>query len=194
MTPLQEWTYLQINLHNWDKGEAMPKRLQPGLLGRNADWPKTVAELVDMDKVMTTASGALFVTRAINSYRAALKTMGKRSNAGKTGAKKRWNNNNEDSSAKEEDGRNGDMIFSVDPGLWNDFREHRRKLKAPMTSRAEAGILKKLEAIKTEHGHDPTTVLDQSIRKGWRDVFPLKEDRDGNGPSDGFGLFNASRG
>lgn len=199
MSDREEWTYLQVCLHNWDKGEAMPKRLQPGLLGRNPEWSATVAALVEMDKVTVTASGALLVPRAITSYRAALAALEKKSKSGKAGANSRWNTNDKDGGANSPQGstggQNGDLIFSVPPQDWSDFRDHRRKLGAPMTARAEAGIIKKLETIHREHGHDPVAVIEQSILKGWRDVFPLKGESNGNGPhGDGRGLFNAARG
>lgn len=194
MTDREEWTYLQICLHNWDKGEAMPKRLQSGLLGRNPEWAATVAALVEMDKVAVTAAGALMVPRAMTSYRAAQAALEKKSRSGKAGANSRWKNKPQDGDATPDDGRNGDMIFSVPPDLWADFRKHRTKVKAPMTERAERSILKRLEEIQREHGHDPVAVLEQTIRKGWRDVFPLKGDENGARPGDtGRGLFDASR-
>lgn len=196
MTDREEWTYLQVCLHNWDKGEAMPKRLQAGLLGRNPEWAETVTALVEMDKVTMTAAGALMVPRAMASYRAALAALEKKRNSGRKGASKRWNannNNDKNGGATSPDGANGDLVFSVPPDVWADFRKHRERVKAPMTERAERGILKRLEEIQREHGHDPVAVLDQSIRKGWRDVFPLKGEDNGARPRDsGRGLFDAS--
>jgi hypothetical protein len=81
--------------------------------------------------------------------------------------------------ALDDAGQNGNLVGSgVPEELWRDFREHRCKIKAPMTDRAEKAILKRLEEFKTNHGDDPSQVLEQSIRKGWRDVFPLKADGD----------------
>lgn len=71
---------------------------------------------------------------------------------------------------EEDDGANGDLVFSVPPDLWADFRKHRIKLKAPMTERAEKLILKDLEKFHAL-GHDPTEVLERSIMKGWKGVF-----------------------
>lgn len=175
LSPTLEWTYFQICLHNWDKGKAMGRTLMPMMLSRNPDWERDVAALVEMDKIGLTAKGAAFVPRAIMTHRAAVAALEKKSAAGRKGAQNRWNNNAQHS----DDGKNGDLIFSVPLEIWRDFKEHRRKLRAPMTERAERAILKKLEAIKAEHGHDPLAVLEQSIIKGWRDVFPLKGEANG---------------
>lgn len=61
------------------------------------------------------------------------------------------------------------------------FREHRRRLHAPMTEYAETLIRRKLERIEREHGHDPVEVLQQSIEEGWKGVFPLRESGRMNG-------------
>lgn len=192
LTPSLEWTYLQVCLFNWDKGKALPKQLQEPTLGRNPDWRADVATLLDMDKLASTASGALMVPRAVAEFRKAQNLLEKKVNAGRKGAKNRWKNKDNDSGAMPDDGRNGDMVFSVPPDLWRDFREHRTKIKAPMTERAERGILKRLEEIQAEHGDDPAAVLEQTIRKGWRDVFPLKGDGNGRGAGPSRdGLFDA---
>lgn len=193
LSPMLEWTYLQICLHNWDKGEALPKHHQAGVLGRNPDWEEAVKTLAEMDKIALTATGALFVPRAFIEYRRSAAALEKKRTAGRAGADKRWKKKEKNGDAMPDDGRNGDMVFSVPPDLWADFREHRRKLKHPMTERAEKGILKRLERFQTE-GHDPVEVLEQSIRKGWSDVWPIKGDGNGNGPGDGRGLFNAAKG
>lgn len=62
---------------------------------------------------------------------------------------------------------------SIPPETWQMFEEHRNRLRKPMTDRARMLIVGKLEKI----GGNPAAVLDQSIRKGWQDVFPVQEDR-----------------
>ena len=55
---------------------------------------------------------------------------------------------------------------------WDDFKELRKKLKKPMTERAEKGIIKKLE----DFGIDcHIQVLEQSIESGWTTVYNLKD-------------------
>jgi hypothetical protein len=59
----------------------------------------------------------------------------------------------------------------IRPEVWAAFEEHRKKLRKPMTDRARDLIIN--ECLKL--GQDPNDLLEQSIRKGWQDVFPLKE-------------------
>jgi hypothetical protein len=62
----------------------------------------------------------------------------------------------------------------IDLEAWAGFAAMRRKERHPLTDRAICLIVKKLEALRVE-GSDPTAVLDQSTRNGWRDVFELKQ-------------------
>ena len=58
---------------------------------------------------------------------------------------------------------------------WQAFEESRRKTcKAPLTIYAAKLIIRELVRLKGA-GHDPQECLDQSIRNGWRDVFPLRD-------------------
>lgn len=73
---------------------------------------------------------------------------------------------------------------------WNGFIDMRKRKRANPTARAVAMIFTKLEQLRSE-GHDPADVLDQSTLKNWTDVYPIKEDYDGNRPparnqQDGF--------
>jgi hypothetical protein len=61
---------------------------------------------------------------------------------------------------------------TIPPEIWTAFEEHRNRLRKPMTDRARMLIVKELEKI----GGNPAAVLDQSIRKGWQDVFAVRED------------------
>jgi hypothetical protein len=56
---------------------------------------------------------------------------------------------------------------------WRGFVESRKKLRAPLTKRATLLILNELKKLRTQ-GYDPAAVLDQSVRSGWKDVFPIK--------------------
>lgn len=58
--------------------------------------------------------------------------------------------------------------------LWQDFKEHRKKLKKPMTDKAEELLIKKLAWLK-EKGHNPKHLLMTSIERGWLSVFEPKE-------------------
>lgn len=66
---------------------------------------------------------------------------------------------------------------SIDPETWKAFEEHRNRLRKPMTNRARLLIVNSCLKI----GGDPNALLDQSIRKGWQDVFPIKDPIGGNG-------------
>lgn len=117
------------------------------------------------------------------------KTNDKRKSDSKTLRQNQNQNQNQSSSNDEpphsppdDDGENGDLIFSIDADLWKDFREHRRKLKAPMTDRAETMLLKKLEGFSND-GHDPNVILERSIENGWKGVFVPDRKRGGG---DGF--------
>jgi len=57
--------------------------------------------------------------------------------------------------------------------LWEDFMEVRKKLKAVQTVRALGMVVTELEKLKAQ-GHDPTEVIEQSIRSSWKDVYPVK--------------------
>lgn len=64
---------------------------------------------------------------------------------------------------------------SIDLAAWSGFVEMRKRERHPLTKRAAELIFAELEKLRRK-GHDPTAVLDQSTRKGWRDVFALKPD------------------
>lgn len=67
----------------------------------------------------------------------------------------------------------------VSPEVWSQFEDHRRKLRKPMTDRARQLVILELEKLG-RGGNNPQTVLEQSIRKGWQDVFPLPEGASGS--------------
>jgi len=72
---------------------------------------------------------------------------------------------------------------TIHPEVWASFEEHRNKLRKPMTDKARHLILLELQKLRG----DPNALLEQSIRKGWQDVFPLKEGQNGSGPKGSHG-------
>jgi hypothetical protein len=68
-----------------------------------------------------------------------------------------------------------DLPSWIDGDAWSGFAAMRRKERHPLTERATGLIVKKLETLRGE-GFDPSAILDQSTRNGWRDVFPIKAD------------------
>jgi hypothetical protein len=59
----------------------------------------------------------------------------------------------------------------IDKEIWKAFEEMRKKIKAPLTDKARSLIVSELNKI----GQDKNKVLEQSIEKAWRGVFPLRE-------------------
>jgi hypothetical protein len=62
----------------------------------------------------------------------------------------------------------------LDLVLWDAFKEMRKGKKDPLTPKAEELVLRRLELLSRQH--DPAAILEQSIRNGWKDVYPLKGD------------------
>lgn len=65
----------------------------------------------------------------------------------------------------------------IPPELWQDFEEHRAKLRKPMTSRAKQEILGKLEKFRLQ-GYSPPELLKSAIEHGWLTIY---EPRNENG-------------
>ena len=216
MPPMAEWLYLQVCLYNWDKREPMPATEVRIRLHRHADWESDLQLLLDAGKVVKTASGGLFVHRAIVEANKAFELWEKKSRGGRnrqasqsqgeneTGGKSDGNTHDKSAASNENENENeneidpsgsraGSLFFAIPAEAMSSFREHRRKIKAPMTKRAEELIVRKLEEIHREHGHDPTKVMEQSILNGWRGVFPIKGAGNGNGNRNGGsnGLLDA---
>lgn len=63
---------------------------------------------------------------------------------------------------------------------WNAYLELRLKKKAAKTPYALNLIISSLLKIQTEHEHNPVEVLNQSIKSGWIDVYPLKNNQKQN--------------
>jgi hypothetical protein len=59
--------------------------------------------------------------------------------------------------------------------LWEDFKEHRKLLKSPITPLAESRILNTLNEVATNYSEaEARECLDTSIANGWLGVFPPK--------------------
>lgn len=59
---------------------------------------------------------------------------------------------------------------------WNDFKEFRKQMKKPMTEVAVSRMLKRLVSLSKNREEVAILILDQSIRKNWQDIFPMKEE------------------
>ncbi len=73
---------------------------------------------------------------------------------------------------KKEDGDVFILPENIRPEIWDAFIVHRKAFKKPFTEHAKKLLIEKLEKI----GQDKNEVLNQSILKGWQDVFPLKDE------------------
>ena len=60
-----------------------------------------------------------------------------------------------------------------------DFIKMRKLIKAPVTDRALKSVLKQLNKLSKDK-EKQIQILEQSIRNNWRDVFPLREERQSN--------------
>jgi uncharacterized protein YdaU (DUF1376 family) len=65
---------------------------------------------------------------------------------------------------------------------WQDFIEHRKALRKPMTDKARTRMLTHLADLKAK-GHDVLTLMDTAIRSGWQDVYEPKPAGQFNSPS-----------
>lgn len=80
-----------------------------------------------------------------------------------------------------EKGDNGFILPDwIDVGLWTDFMEVRKKLRAVPTLKAKQLLVKDLENFRAG-GDDPNKVIEKSIKNAWKGLFPLK----GDGRKDG---------
>jgi hypothetical protein len=64
----------------------------------------------------------------------------------------------------------------VDPNVWSSFIEHRKILKSPMSIQAQRLAVTTLEKLKAQ-GNAPVDVINQSIERGWKGLFPVNGDR-----------------
>ena len=59
----------------------------------------------------------------------------------------------------------------VSSETWIAFREHRTKMKAPMTNKVELLMLGKLDESRRK-GHNPNSLLENAMLQGWK--FPYE--------------------
>lgn len=58
--------------------------------------------------------------------------------------------------------------------LWEEFLDHRKSIRSPMSEMAQKKAFKVLEKLK-EEGQDVEKVVNNSIINGWKGLFPIKE-------------------
>jgi len=79
------------------------------------------------------------------------------------------NNVNKDKNVKNKE-KKGDIFLKA----WKDFKEMRKKIKKPMTEKAEEMLLTSLNKLSKDH-KEQIAILNQSIFHCWQGVFPLKD-------------------
>ena len=67
---------------------------------------------------------------------------------------------------------------------WEAFRKFRKKIKHPLTAEAEALAVQELDKLRAA-GNDPAAVLNQSILRGWRGLFAIKQEHSQKGQQHG---------
>jgi phage replication O-like protein O len=67
--------------------------------------------------------------------------------------------------------KKGDLFFIT----LKEFQKHRQKNKKKMTEYAIYLLLRKLERMSTDESVQ-IKIMEQSIERGWQDVYPLKDD------------------
>jgi hypothetical protein len=63
----------------------------------------------------------------------------------------------------------------LDPDLWKEFKRHRVQLKSKMTNTAEGRNINTLKKIMDDTGATQDQVIGQSIERGWKGLFPVKD-------------------
>lgn len=98
---------------------------------------------------------------------------GKRSNTKHT-----YSDSKNDSDSKNKNEKEKEKLPDfLDESLWNDFLQHRKKIKAPATEQAQKMILKDLEAFESKNIGSGSVALRNSIKNGWKAVFEPKPEK-----------------
>ena len=64
------------------------------------------------------------------------------------------------------------QTLGVSEELWNDFVEHRKGIKKPITAVGRKRVLKALRGFKSK-GQDPAQIMERTIVNGWTGLFEL---------------------
>lgn len=75
---------------------------------------------------------------------------------------------------------------------WSAWMEVRKRLKAPNTEAAISLAISSLEKLRDE-GHDPKTVLERSTMRGWKGLFPVKDDGGAMAVAEAGGMSSAGQ-
>lgn len=62
----------------------------------------------------------------------------------------------------------------LDQEAWEEYKQHRREIKRPLTPLAEKKALVKLLLLADECNCKQSQIIDQTIENGWQGLFHLK--------------------
>lgn len=194
------WVYLLVNATHQEqpalfKGEKIT--LKPGQLitGRKAISQKLTINESKVRRVLTSFENDQQIDRKISNQNSLISILNwveyqtddqqidqRVTNERPTSDQRVTTNKNEKNVKNERMKRNNISAlieeYTDDPELSSaisDFVEMRKQIKAPITDRGLKAIFKKLDGMEsTDKGK--VAVLEQSIERSWRGVFPLKDE------------------
>lgn len=90
----------------------------------------------------------------------------------------RTNNKNDKEYIKKERIKERVIAHGIEE-IWDDFTEHRNKIRKPMTSRASSEVLNRLDEFKLQ-GYSPHSLLATAIERGWQTVYEPRKENEKN--------------
>ncbi len=84
------------------------------------------------------------------------------------------NINKNDKNDKNDKNSNINPLTPLEEAI-EEFKKHRAKMKKPMTDRAVALLMSKLDKLAGDDDELKIAILEQSIFNGWQGVFDLKD-------------------
>jgi hypothetical protein len=80
--------------------------------------------------------------------------------------------------------------------VWEEFKQHRKQLKKPMSELAQKKSIKQLEKMRSD-GQDIVEVIEASIANGWQGLFNIKSQGESHGKDSKYigknGRFDATQ-
>lgn len=204
LNPYQDGCYRRLIDHYMETRQPLPdnEAALARIIGDSeANWVAMGSAIVR--PFFSIRSGKLHLKRCDNLLKKQDEGTKVLSESGKKGADKRWGKNKdidshpiaspsrgysrgEDKDKKEEayasspptpkaKKTNDDLPEWVPVKEFLDYAEFRKSIKAPLTPRAKELAVKELDKLRKQ-GHNPADILNQSIFRGWKGLFPLKGD------------------
>lgn len=128
----------------------------------------------------TTSQNTTLTILSYDLYQQEGKPKGKqRANEGQTKGERRANEGQQlNNDNKEENEENEDNLFKNKDlqKIFLEFSEMRKKIKKPMTEKAEQLFKSKLEDLSNKNISLAIQIVNQSILNCWQDIYPLKTD------------------